>query len=291
MGPKPISPPLLPGYRRIREIARGGYGQVHLFRGLGRRPANNRTAYVAAKFVYRQAFGPPDDPASSAAYERAALGLDNFRSLSTDSPYLLRIFDVSHHADEGYFCYVMELADDVNGRTPIVPARYRPLTLKNELDRHGFRQRLPAARCVNIAIGLANGLCLLHNAGFTHRDVRPSNIIFVQGIPKLADIDLLAEHHPTLASYIPKHYAAPGGGHSSSADVYSLGKTLYEMTTGLPVGAFPSLPPDLRHWSDHRVFLAINRIIARACAPNASRRYKSATELHEALSQIAGGAQ
>jgi serine/threonine protein kinase len=56
--------------------------------------------------------------------------------------------------------------------------------------------------------GIGN-LRILHHGGFTHRDVRPSNIIFVNGTPKLADIDLLTDDQAALTSYIPKHYAAP----------------------------------------------------------------------------------
>ena len=279
--PQPL--PGEPGYEHIREIARGGYGQVHLFRRI---QPDGRADYVAGKFVHRHAFGPADDPASSAAYERAALGLGNFRSLSTDSPFLLRVFDVCHRHDQGYFSYMMELADDVKFGRRIDPANYRPRTLKNELERQGNRQRLPAGVCIELAIALASGLRLLHEAGFTHRDVRPSNIIFVDDVPKLADIDLLAEHDAALASYIPKQYAAPEGGHSQQADVFSLGRTLYEISTGLSVSAFPCLPPDIRFWPDHHVFLKINRIIARACAREASRRFQSAQELAEALRRI-----
>lgn len=272
-----------PGYEHIREIARGGYGRVHLFRRTG---PDGRADYFAGKFVYRHVFGPEDDPSSTAAYERAALGLGNFRSLSTDSPYLLRVFDVRHRHEEGYFCYMMELADDLNRGRRIDPVAYRPRTLKNELERRGSRERLPVSACVEIAMGLASGLRLLHEAGFTHRDVRPTNIIFVGNLPKLADIDLLAEQDPALASYIPRHYAAPEGGHSQQADVFSLGKTLYEMSTGQLANVFPCLPPDLRHWEDHRAFLELNRVIIRACAREARRRFKSAHEFALALGQV-----
>jgi len=174
-------------------------------------------------------------------------GLNNFRSLSADSRYLLRVFDVRQRHEEGYFCYMMELADDMELGRDFNPNLYKPKTLKNELERCGQRRRLPAKKCVDIALALARGLQILHESGFTHRDLRPSNIIFVNDIPKLADIDLLAGHDAALTSYIPKDYAAPEGSHSSQADIYSFGKTLYEMCTGLPVKAFPTLPSDIRH--------------------------------------------
>jgi serine/threonine protein kinase len=275
------------GYHFIREIGSGGYGYVYLFSRTPQSQSNGD--YVAGKFVYRQIFGPPDDPSSSAAYQRALDGLQNFRSLSGQSHYLLRVFDVSQRHEEGYFCYMMELADDIESRRNIIPPSYKPKTLKNELDRYGPRQKLPARKCIDVAIMLARGLQILHEAGFTHRDVRPSNIIFVNDVPKLADIDLLADHDPALTSYIPRSYAAPEGTHSSRADIFSFGKTLYEMCTGMAVKAYPSLPPDIRHWEDHQLILKINRIIAKAAAPDLRKRYKSAAQMLNDLEEINRG--
>src|SRR4030095_3778786 len=98
------------GYNFISEIAKGGYGYVYLF---SRQSSGGDESFFAGKFLYGNIFGPPDDPASSAAYQRALEGLQNFRSLSRQSQYLLRIFDVRQRHQEGYFCYMMELADDI----------------------------------------------------------------------------------------------------------------------------------------------------------------------------------
>jgi len=271
------------GYNFISEIAKGGYGYVYLF---SRQSSGDGENYVAGKFLYRHIFGPPDDPGSGAAYQRALEGLQNFRSLSRQSQYLLRIFDVRQRHEEGYFCYMMELADDIKSGRKINPDCYRPRTLKNEICRRGQRHRLPAARCAEIAIGLCRGLQILHDSGFTHRDVRPSNIIFVNGIPKLAEIDLLAGHDPALTSFIPKHYAAPEGSHSIRADIFSFGKTLYEICTGSPVEAYPVLPVDIRHWEDHATFLKLNKIIGRASARDLRKRYESAGQMLKDLESL-----
>ena len=154
------------------------------------------------------------------------------------------------------------------------------------MERFGKRSRLPSQECLSVAIALGHGLKALHEGGFTHRDLRPSNIIFVKGVPKLADVDLVAEHDVALVSYIPKEYAAPEGSHSIQADIYSFGKTLYEMSTGLSVKEFPRLPPDVRHWQDHALFLRINKIIAKACARRLSDRFRSAQELLRELEGI-----
>ena len=181
---------------------------------------------------------------------------------------------------------MMELADDLELGQKIEPVSYRPRTLKNEIERGGTRKRLPATACLEIATALAHGLQLLHDAGYTHRDVRPANIIFVNAMPKLADIDLLAGHDAALPSYIPRHYAAPEGAHSRQADIYSLGKTIYEMFTGMPVENYPTLPADLGSWADHRTTLRINTIVARACERHPRRRYQSVQQLVDDLLSI-----
>ena len=270
------------GYDCIKEIGSGGYGYVYLLHS----SQSSSQRYVAGKFVHRHAFGFADDPAAGEGYKRALEGLQNFRSVNIQSEYLLRIFEVRERHEEGYFCYMMELADDIEtGRNVNAPA-YKPRTLKNELERSGERKRLPARQCIEIAIVLARGLQVLHESGFTHRDVRPSNIIFVDSVPKLADIDLLAGNDAALPSYIPKDYAAPEGCHSSRADIFSLGKTVYEMCTGFPVRSYPCLPRDVRHWNDHSLMLKVNKVIARACARNLRKRYGAAREMLDDLERI-----
>jgi serine/threonine protein kinase len=273
------------GYECVREIGRGGYGYVYLLSRISHRPQE----YVAGKFVYRDVFEVAADDRTDSAYQRAFEGLQKFRSLTEESPYLLRIFEVRQHHEEGYFCYMMELADDLESGRHVEPAHYKPRTLKNELERSGQRRRLPVKTCVEIAIPLARGLQILHRGGLTHRDFRPSNIIFIEGTPKLADIDLLATDDAPLTSYIPKHYAAPEASHSSRADLFSFGKTLYEMCTGFPVKSFPILPSDIRHWDDHKQLLALNRIIGKATARELRKRYRSIEEMLDDLQTIAHG--
>ena len=55
------------------------------------------------------------------------------------------------------------------------------------------RGRLPAADCLRIGLALTTALEHLHHAGLIHRDIKPANVIFVKGLPKLADIGLVAE--------------------------------------------------------------------------------------------------
>ena len=190
---------VIPDYEMLRLIGRGAYGEVWLAR-------STTGLYRAVKVVRRSAFDH-DRP-----FEREFNGIQKFEPIS-HSESQVHILHVGRNAAGGYFYYVMELADDASGcgrlnpeipshedtkpapqqqtrptsATPS-PAAYIPKTLKHELHTRG---RLPFEECVRIGLALTNALAHLHKSGLVHRDVKPSNIIFVNGIPKLADIGLV----------------------------------------------------------------------------------------------------
>jgi serine/threonine protein kinase len=47
--------------------------------------------------------------------------------------------------------------------------------------------------CIRLGLSLATALKHLHSHGLIHRDVKPGNVIFVNGVPKLADIGLVED--------------------------------------------------------------------------------------------------
>ena len=96
---------------------------------------------------------------------------------------------------DGYFYYVMELGDSLEAGWEHEPSSYKPRDLVSERARsHG--SRLPVLECVRIGLALTDALDFLHRHGLTHRDIKPQNIIFVNGQPKLADMGLIAEIRP-----------------------------------------------------------------------------------------------
>jgi serine/threonine protein kinase len=135
------------------------------------------------------------------------------------------------------------------GRGEGSPAGYYPRTLASDLKQRG---KLPLDECIALGLSLATALEHLHGHGLIHRDIKPSNVIFVNGVPKLADIGLVAQKDSTVSFVGTRGYFPPEGPGSAQADLYSLGKVLYEISTGLDRRRCAELPEDLRTWADRQ---------------------------------------
>jgi eukaryotic-like serine/threonine-protein kinase len=234
--------PVIPDYDLLRRIGAGSYGEVWLARSTA------TGALRAIKVVYRSTFS------EARPFQREFEGLLKFEAVSRAHPSQLALFHVGRNEAEGWFYYVMELADSkiipfpVSG-VPPEPAQlddYSPKTLRTELEAG----RLPAERVLEIACALTEALGHLHGKGLIHRDLKPSNIIFVQGRPKLADIGLVTDASTGGDRSIvgTEGYLPPEGPGTPAADIFALGKVLYEALTGLDRRQFPELPADLREW-------------------------------------------
>src|SRR5206468_12570335 len=153
---------------------------------------------------------------------------------------------------------------------------YIPHTLKLDLYRHG---RLPVEECIQIGLSLTTALEHLHAHGLVHRDVKPSNIIFIGGVPKLADIGLVASMDATMSFVGTSGFLPPEGPGTPQGDLYSLGKVLYETSMGRDRTEFPKLPPDLAEFEDPGRLLELNAVILKACHHDPLHRYRSAREM------------
>ena len=207
-------------------------------------------------------------------------GVLKFEPVSRLHDGLVDILQVGGSEAAGYFYYVMELADDIDSGQLIVPERYVPRTLSHDLKHRG---RLPIGECVRNGAAIASALGFLHRHDLLHRDIKPSNIIFVNGFPKLADIGLVSDisepgSHIGTLGFIP-----PEGAGTAQADIYSLGKVLYEISTGRDRTDYPELPEALTDTAEDRDLVNFNKIVLNACRADAGRRYQSAEELLTAL--------
>src|SRR5262249_21629792 len=121
------------------------------------------------------------------------------------------------------------------------PSRYQPRTLRSDLKRLG---RLPVSECLRVGLDVVGGLARLHERGLVHRDVKPANLIFVDGRAKLADIGLVCTESEGRSIVGTEGYIPPEGPGSPLADLYALGIVLYEALTGYPPEQFPKVPPE-----------------------------------------------
>src|SRR4029078_1869267 len=94
------------------------------------------------------------------------------------------------------------------------------------------RGRFPLDQSLELGLTLSLALGQLHRHGLIHRDVKPSNIIFVGGVPKLADIGLVTEQSEANTFVGTEGFVPPEGPTSIKADIYALGKVLYEAAMG-----------------------------------------------------------
>jgi len=262
--------PDIPNYEVFRTIGRGGYGEVWLAKSV-------TGAYRAIKVVRRSNFE------SDRAFEREFEGIQRYETVSQDHHGLVDILHVGRDDEQGFYYYVMELADDIKTGRDIQPDTYKPLTLSSKLKEG---EKMALQDCLDVGCNLAEALGKLHAHKLTHRDVKPSNIIYIRDRPTLADPGLVAlSGQNTFVG--TEGYVPPEGPGKPQADLYSLGVVLYEMNTGKDRLDFPELPTIVdREEADFEERNTLNTIICNACAPRASQRYQSAAGLHEALSKV-----
>ena len=185
-------------------------------------------------------------------------------------PHLL----VIHHLAENdrFFCYSMEAADNVHAADI-----YQPDTLGYRL-RNG--EPLPLSDVRRYGAQLMEALLSLHEAGLVHRDLKPDNIVFVDGEPKIADIGLVSLIHPELSvvgtpGYIPQNQLDNAEPDGIAQDIYALGKILYGCMSGYSANHFPKMPAAV---TAHPLSLPLNNAILTACHPNPARRFPNIRE-------------
>lgn len=270
--PAAADTPVIPDHTVVKRIGRGAYGEVWLARDvIGR--------FHAVKVLKARSF------TNRSPYEREFEGIERFASVSRGHPGLVQVLHVGRNDESGYFFYIMELADGVDSTGPLVPDRYVPKTLASELTRRGH---LPVRESVKVCVDLCSALQHLHERQLVHRDIKPANIIFVEGRVKIADIGLVARivNEPGAMTRLgTEGYLAPEGPGTPLADVYALGKVLYEISMGRDRWQFPEFPTTIGTRPDQADLRRLHEIILTACEDNPTHRYPSARALHQALIQ------
>jgi serine/threonine protein kinase len=129
----------------------------------------------------------------------------------------------------------------------------------------------------------------LHDRGLVHRDVKPGNIIFVDGRAKLADVGLVSTESEGRTFVGTEGYIPPEGPSSPAADLYALGMVLYECSTGYAPEQFPKVPPEWFAEEAGPESLEFHEVVLRACEGAKERRYQSAEEMQADLAVLQSG--
>ena len=166
-------------------------------------------------------------------------------------------------------------------------ANYEPMTLRSRTRTMG-----PAgARQVAVwGQRLCSGLGLLHRSGLIHRDMKPANVIFLEGDPRLGDYGLVGEPGTAFDFSGTEGFLPLEGTNETGTDLYALGRTLYEAWTGRDRLEFPSLPKEILgspEWGRHG--MGLNEVILKSNSVQKGRRFGSAEEFGSALLEVEVG--
>ena len=279
----------LPQYEFLKWVSSGSYGSVWVVR------IRATESIRALKIMHRDGF--PNEQ----AYERELEGLKAYEAVASEHPSLVNIL-YAEKRDSGehgpFYFYLMRLAEDIQGlpcreqitdeQPGVLPIDYEARTLSSELRKYG---RLPIPRAVKIARDLALALDHLHQNHLVHRDVKPSNVLFVNGLPLLADVGLVVRENEDDSRLGSRPYVPREGSGTASADVFALGKVLFQMVTGGGPDDYPFVPAkfeerlaenrDLRRqWAD------LEPVIDTCCDTETDERYPDGAALAEELEKI-----
>src|SRR5579859_575414 len=199
-------------YKLIDEIGRGSFATVYIVRD-----TKTNRIYAMKAMLYEIS----DDGEMLARFQREAHIL-----LSLHDPHIVRIFEYGDESDLHYI-----LMDYIDGQN----LKYHTLTTGP----------MEAARALDYALQIAEGLDIAYKNGVVHRDIKPQNIVInSQGEVKITDFGLARSRETVTltqsnvfmgtAYYIPPEQAESGRSADIRSDLYSVAAVLFEMLSGHP---------------------------------------------------------
>ena len=212
-----------------RVLGQGGFGITYLARDTNLDQPVAIKEYLPVDVATRRADSTVR-PRSDDQAERYRWGLDRFikeaRTLARfDHPNIVRVHSVFEQNGTAYM--VMRFEEGEN---------FAAL-----LDR---KRTLAEKDLMRVLLPVLDGLQLVHDAGFIHRDIKPDNLhIRADGTPVLLDFGSARHslgHARTVTilvapGYAPfEQYYSSGEDQGPWTDIYSLGATCYRAIAGVP---------------------------------------------------------
>jgi hypothetical protein len=262
----------IPDHELLRPVGAGASGEVWLARDVVGR-------FLAVKIVRRA-------DQSAVLFHREFHGLKHYAPLSFENDNLVKILHCGMDPDNNWFYYVMEAADDPTDGQAITPVRYAPASLRQKLSQPPGR--LSPERCVALGLRIASALEFLHARGLLHRDVKPGNIIYIRGEPRLADIGLVVAVNSDASVAGTPAYMAHDRPLCAKSDVYTLGLVLLEAAgvRNPRDAATPRIEVDLQDQDALRRYQDLLRLLGSATEECLEDRL-DATQLREGLEKLA----
>ena len=288
-------------------IGEGGMGKV--FKGICVNERTGATRPVAIKFMF------DDLPAS--AYERARREAE-IQLRNDNLIEMLGFIETFDRLPTGevrqHFHVVSELltgvslSDVMEGKTKDRNGEDVPFAVKMLQDY----QNDPEHFAQVVVLNVLSGLMALHDAGYIHRDIDPSNIMLTEeGHIKLIDFGIAKQMNTLTTSdksltvagkFMGKpEYAAPElalgdiSHQNQTTDIYAVGILLYQCIVGHTPFEGPRheiLEKQLKAKLplDKIKNKALKRIIATACEKKQELRYQTSAQMRVALETMNGSA-
>ena len=245
-------------YQINEEIGKGGFGKVYLALD------SKLRRIVAVKLLSPIMSSSSNFDEIFARFEQEAITIANFSHQN-----IVHVYDYDKDAIYGAYI-VMEYID---GKS-----------LSEKIKSSG---KFDTNLTLKIITEVANGLNYAHKKGIIHRDIKPGNILLTKdNIAKIVDFGLAHtessfEYSTSGVAMGTLNYMSPeqqkdAKNVDKTADIYALGKVLYEILTGKsPTSIIPKYIPE-----------GFDNIIYKCIDPEPENRYLSADDLLADLNSL-----
>ena len=270
-------------YTLAEKIGKGGMGEVFRAHQL------NLKRDVAIKVISEDILQDYEENPGEVTNAMRRLQIEVQAMAQVRHPNVLQIYDYGSvsHERQGTTRQVQYIAMEY------VPGN----TFRYTMSEEGFddETELLAEWLEGYFLPVLDGLEAIHAHDIIHRDVKPENILMDGNTPKIADFGLARSPRLRAVSnswdvkgtlpYMAPEQFADFRKAGIPADIYALGKMLYEAITGkLDPKAVPFKSVGLDS-PDTQLFVTMDGIIRKATDEDHRNRYQTVSELRQAILQ------